>query len=366
MILIALRSLLPGRRRVVIPAYTCFSVPSAIVKSGLDVALCDVDLARYDYDYRYMHDAVDEDTLCVISGNLFGIPSDVSRIIGICRERGAYVVEDAAQAMGCTYGERLIGTIADAGFYSLGRGKNITCGAGGIVVTNSDAIAAALDRVYGQLAEPRFLEEMAEFFRAILMALFIRPSLYWFPAGLPFLKLGETVFYRDFPVKRLSGMKAGMLKNWRERLEEYNRTRKGNAEYYRSALDPCGVTNDKSQQKPTAAQASLRFPVLAHDRETRDDIVSCLPARRLGISRMYPTPINMIAEIQERFDGRSYPAAAAMADRLLTVPLHPLVREKDREKTSALLRERIKGSPVSEPESVQPAETNGMIERALP
>jgi dTDP-4-amino-4,6-dideoxygalactose transaminase len=127
-------------------------------------------------------------------------------------------------------------------------------------------------------------------------------------------------------------------------MEEYNRTRKENAEYYCKALDSCGVTNGKPQQRQTAAQASLRLPVLASDRETRDSIVSCLPARRLGISRMYPTPINMIAEIRERFNGSSYPAAAAMADRLFTVPLHPLLREKDRKKTSALLCERIKAS----------------------
>ncbi len=358
MILLALKALSPGRRRVVIPAYTCFSVPSAVVKAGLDVALCDVDPARYDYDYRCMPDAVDTDTLCVISGNLFGIPSDVSKISEICREKGAYVVEDAAQAMGCVYNnERLIGTVADAGFYSLGRGKNITCGAGGIIVTNSDSIAAALDKIYGQIEEPRFLENIAEFVKAAVLALFIRPSLYWLPAGLPFLKLGETVFYRDFPVKRLSGMKAGMLRNWRHRLEEYNRTRTENAGYYCNALETCGVTHAKSQQGITAAKASLRFPVLAVDRETRDKIISSQPGRGLGISRMYPAPINMINEIKERFVGMTYPAAAAMAECLFTVPIHPLLREKDRKKTSALLCELIKaGARISErKKSVRPA-----------
>jgi len=337
MILLALKALSPTKRRVVIPAYTCFSVPSAIVKAGLDVALCDVESVHFDYDYQCMRDAVDKDTLCVISGNLFGIPSDVEKIIEICRERGAYVVEDAAQAMGCTYHERLIGTIADVGFYSLGRGKNITCGAGGIIVTNSDGIASAIDKIYGQIEEPRFIEDIAEFVKAIFMFLFIHPSLYWFPAGLPFLKLGETVFYRDFPVKRLSGMKAAMLRNWQRRLEEYNRTRTMNAEYYSNALERCGVTHLKLQRGMTAAKASLRFPILAGDRETRDNIISCPTGRGLGISRMYPTPINMINEIKESFTGMTYPGAAAMADCLFTVPIHPLLRAKDRKKTSNLL-----------------------------
>jgi dTDP-4-amino-4,6-dideoxygalactose transaminase len=40
----------PGRREVVIPAYTCFSVPSAIARAGLTVRLCDVDPKTLDLD----------------------------------------------------------------------------------------------------------------------------------------------------------------------------------------------------------------------------------------------------------------------------------------------------------------------------
>lgn len=121
---------------MVIPAYTCFSVPSAVVKAGLDVALCDLDASTFDFDYRLLEAAVNEKTLCVIPSHLFGIPSEMDRVNAICREKGVYVVEDAAQAMrGPTKGK--LGTLGDVGFFSLGRGKNITCGSGGIIVTNS-------------------------------------------------------------------------------------------------------------------------------------------------------------------------------------------------------------------------------------
>ena len=323
-ILCALKSLSPNKRQVLLPAYTCFSVPSAVVKSGLEVALCDMDVDTYDYNHRLLQDAVNSDTLCVVSGNLFGIPSDIDRIVDVCRGKGIYVVEDAAQAMGCTHKNRLIGTIADVGFYSLGRGKNITCGSGGIIITNSDIIASAVNTMYNQLAEPRFLENIREFLKAILLGLFIRPSLYWFPAGLPFLKLGETFFYRDFPVERLSGMKAGILRNWRRRLEEYNRKRKENAAYY------CGALQLESRPGMTAATALLRFPVMADNREMRDNIIASSSKRGLGISRMYPTPINVIDEIKSSFSGQEYPAARLLSVCLFTVPIHPLLRERER------------------------------------
>jgi len=337
-ILLALKALSPLKRRVLIPAYTCFSVPSAIVKSGLDIDLCDIDPGNYDYNYELLPDAVDINTLCVITGNPFGIPSDVSKTLEICRDKGIYVVEDAAQAMGCSYKDQRIGTIGDVGFFSLGRGKNITCGSGGIIVTNSDIIAATIAAIYDQLVDPPFLEDAAEFIKALVMSVFISPSLYWFPASLPFLKLGETFFYHDFPVKRLSGMKTGMLKNWRQRLEEHNSTRKGNAEYYWNALKL-----DRKQGSSTV-NASLRLPVIAKNRKVRDNIVATLSGRGLGVTTMYPTAINMIDAIKNRFIGMNYPAAAMMAECLFTVPIHPLLREKDRKKTSALLHELIEAS----------------------
>lgn len=324
-ILGALKSLSPARKEVLIPAYTCYSVPSAVVKAGLNVALCDMDPERYDYDYRLFGEALSAETLCVLSGNLCGIPSDVARMLEHCKSRGIFVVEDAAQAMGGRYKDRLIGTIADVGFFSFGRGKNITCGSGGAIVTNSDALASAIGKHYRPLPRPGFWENVQELFLAAFLALFIRPALYWFPAGLPFLRLGETVFYRDFPVKRLSGMKAGLLRRWKQRLEEYNGTRRENRNYYCNDLQltACG---DFSDQTPM-----LRFPVTAVNREMRDRIVKRLTEQGLGAGRMYPASINMIEEIKSSFSGQEYPAARTLSERLFTVPTHPLLGKEERQ-----------------------------------
>ncbi|HZW36455.1 MAG TPA: DegT/DnrJ/EryC1/StrS family aminotransferase, partial [Candidatus Deferrimicrobiaceae bacterium] len=105
LILRALSSL-RNRRKVVIPAYTCYSVPSAIVKAGLDIALCDVDPDTLDFDYGRLEAIVDEKTLCVVPTHLFGIPSDIDRVRRTCEGKGIFIVEDAAQAMGGGSAER--------------------------------------------------------------------------------------------------------------------------------------------------------------------------------------------------------------------------------------------------------------------
>ncbi len=326
-ILRALHALEPGKRKVLIPAYTCFSVPSAIVKAGLDVSLCDIDNGTFDFNYRELAGAVDQDTLCVVSSHLFGMPADTDAALRLCSGKKIFVVEDAAQAMGAVHKGKLLGTSGDVGFFSLGRGKSVTCGSGGIIVTNNDGIAREIDRQYTDLETPGFGETLTDFFTAVLLQLFLRPSLYWFPAGLPFLRLGETIFDSSFPIKKMSGMKAGLMVRWRERLEKSNRIRSANASFFRSRI--AAVVNE---DRPSPC---IRLPYLASDEQKKETIVSDQQAKKLGISRMYPTPIHEIEELKNTFAGMTFPRAKRCADRLVTLPTHELLLPADKERIFA-------------------------------
>ncbi|MCK4787469.1 MAG: DegT/DnrJ/EryC1/StrS family aminotransferase, partial [Desulfobacteraceae bacterium] len=58
----------------------------------------------------------------------------------IAEDYNIFVVEDAAQALGSTYKGRKAGTIGDVGCFSFHSVKNITCGEGGALVTNSEEV----------------------------------------------------------------------------------------------------------------------------------------------------------------------------------------------------------------------------------
>jgi dTDP-4-amino-4,6-dideoxygalactose transaminase len=226
--------------------------------------------------------------------------------------------------MGGNYKGKMLGTIGDAGFFSLGRGKNVTCGSGGIIVTNSARIASVIERECRSLEKPRFHENLFEFLKVIILALFMNPAAYWLPAGLPFLKLGETIFCRDFPIQGFSGMRAGLLRDWQRRLEESNRIRKENADYFSKRL---GLKIGKAFPVPF-----LRLPVMTDNKETKDVIYAISSKKGMGIGRMYPVPVNEIEEIKDLFRGRVFPFAKAVAEGLLTVPTHRLLSEKDKER----------------------------------
>ena len=330
LILRALKRLAPGRHKVVIPAYTCFSVPSAIRKAGLTVAVCDLAQGTLDFDYSRLQGMVDAETLCVVATHLFGFPADVDRAREVCRSGNAYLVEDAAQAMGGTLEGKMLGALGDAGFYSLGRGKNLTCGDGGIVVTSSEAIGSALAAEYAGIGIPSFAGQVMTLLKVILTDLLQHPAAYWFPSGLKFLRLGETVFHPDFPVKRMGGVEAGMLTEFVSRLEEMNRTRSDNVRYY------LGLT---VQGDPGAPPFPCpRFPFLAIDEEARDRLYECSRREGFGVGRMYPHPVHEIAELRTCcVGGKSFPVADRIARTLITLPTHRFVNGADRGRIRRLL-----------------------------
>jgi dTDP-4-amino-4,6-dideoxygalactose transaminase len=284
--------------------------------------LCDINPATFDFDHALLERTLTANTLCVVAHHLFGMPSDIERVRAMCRARGIVVVEDAAQAMGVEANGRSLGTIGDAGIFSLGRGKTITCGSGGIIVTNSDRIADAVGRRCQALPRSRPGEVLRDFVLMALMALFVRPRLYWLPAALPFLRLGQTIFPKHVPLKRLSGMKAGVLREWQARLRKSNRIRSSAAADF-SRRTSIGLAHGPSHPY-------LRLPILAATPVERDRIYSLSQEEGLGLSVAYPTPINEIPEISAAFDGKRFPSARYVADHLLTVPVHHWLSEHDK------------------------------------
>jgi len=323
-----------GRRRVIIPAYTCFSVPSSIVKAGLEVVLCDVEPETLDFNFAELEGLINEDVLCVVPTHLFGRPADVDRVKRLCEGKGIAVVEDAAQAMGGQSGGRLLGTLGDVAFFSLGRGKNLTCGTGGIILTRSLSIAEKIKAEYATLPEAPRGEVLRNWLEMMMVRFFIHPALYWIPAGLPFLRLGETRFYTDFPMCRMDEVRAHLLQGWQRRLDLANQERAARAGWLIDGLDLY-----RRGIKPITGKEAvyLRLPVLLRNRETKEAV--CRKSRKegAGLSPNYPATIQEIPELAGRLASRTCIGAQEVVDRMVTLPTHQFVKERDRLKIDRAL-----------------------------
>ncbi len=281
-----------------------------------------------------MEDSLDNKTLCVIPTHLFGLPSNVQRLQTFQEKNGFWVVEDASQAMGVESDGEKLGTTGDVGFFSLGRGKNITCGSGGVIVTNSDKLARAISKEYSTVENLSLVENLMGYLSIVVMSVFLHPALYQFPAKLPFLNLGKTIYHKDFSVKKLSGMQAGILRAWKKRLSFSNGEREKNTKYFMKHLNTSLRVDNHN------AKALLRLPVIMNNKIAKDLVLSMSNENGFGISEMYPSPINKVEEIKGFFTHSEYPSASLISETLVTAPTHNFLCDKDRADIVRLLNKQ--------------------------
>lgn len=334
----ALHSLEPQRDVVAIPGYTCFSVPAAVVRAGLKLYPLEMVPETLDIDPRQFDNLPSRRLLCIITANLLGIPSNISEVSRVARVHGAFVLDDAAQSLGAIRSGQPSGTTADIGIFSLGRGKPLPAGEGGLAVANSDKIAAALGAEIHSLPHCSPTEELTLLAKAIATSIFLSPRLFWIPNSMKFLKLGVTEFDPAFPITRLSRISRLLLARLLPSLTTLNQARAI------KALQFAGVFEGNSDFSiPTIADDSqptfLRFPLLAKQPSSRDRAVRELCRVGIGATPFYPTAICDIPGIAEHMAVPHFhrPQAEGMSRRLLTIPTHRFMRAEDFHRIAVIL-----------------------------
>lgn len=84
----------------------------------------------------------------------FGFPTEIDRIVALCNQYGIPVVEDAAESLGTTYKEKHTGTFGLLGTYSFNGNKTVTCGGGGIIVTDNEELGKMAKHLTTQAKVP--------------------------------------------------------------------------------------------------------------------------------------------------------------------------------------------------------------------
>ena len=329
LILLALKEAHPDRDQVLMPAFACYSVPSAIVRAGLKIELCDINPVSLDFDFDQLAGKlVNPRLLCVIPIHLFGLPADIGRLKRLLRDPAVTVVEDAAQAMGGEWQGEKLGTLGDVGFFSLGRGKALSTVEGGVILTDRDELGRRLCTSVAVLPEYDSTGKLVLILYALALLILLRPAFFWFPNSLLFLRLGETRFDPDFPIKRMSAFQAGLTRGWREKLARLRQVRQAGVNAWAETL-PVPCFPPLAGQK--AAPDLIRFPLQLDTEEKAVELVRKSERLGLGIARTYPNAVNGIAGLREKFAGQDFLAARQAARRLVTLPVHGFLTSKDRE-----------------------------------
>lgn len=312
-----------GRDEVIVPAYTCYSVPASIERVGLRPRLCDVDPTTLGIDPDRLRSFDFSRVLAVISANLYGLPNDLPTIESVCRERGVYFVDDAAQALGASIANRPVGSFGDAGIFSFDKGKVISTMQGGAIVCGSTSLTEQLEVAVMSLPQTPAGERAINVLKLGVYAIFLRPALYPVIRALPFTGLGHTAYEPRYPITRLSPTSSAVADRLLTRLDEISSVRRRNASRLQRALEGL-LTIEPIRPLSGATAAYVRFPLRVREPGLRPVVVAALNRAGIGASVSYPAALADIPEVRSKLPpaDMNCPGARRIASTIITLPTH--------------------------------------------
>ena len=307
----------PDQNQILIPGYTCYSVPAAAVKAGLKVSLYDLNPNTFQPDLADLRQKISSSTLAVIGQHLLGVPSDIKALAGIAGHNGICCIEDAAQMLVGADEKRSRAGDADYTVYSFGRGKPLPLGQGGAMISprsnNLEPIArqiAPLNNSNGKSLMPAAVRILSW------------PGLYWSLEKLP-LGLGRTIYDPGFQVAGMSLAYQCLGDSALDDLDRLNRHRIHIAKVYNKAFgadtDAEGIT-----------VPPVRYPLLVDQQEKAYKLA------RYGIRRFYPQALCDLKDLKPELADPTIttPGARKIANTLVTLPTHLGISENIAQKIS--------------------------------
>lgn len=129
---------------VIMPSFTFVASFEAVLSVGAIPVLVDID-DTLTLNPESVRKAITPKSKCVMPVHMCGSMADMDALQAICKEHKLLLLEDACQSIGSTYKGKFLGTIGDAGTFSFDFVKTITCGEGGVVLTNNEEVYTKSD-----------------------------------------------------------------------------------------------------------------------------------------------------------------------------------------------------------------------------
>tara|TARA_Y100000022_G_C13223807_1_gene363785 strand:- start:22 stop:1212 length:1191 start_codon:yes stop_codon:yes gene_type:complete len=131
---------LPPSSEIIITPVADIGVVLPVIYENLIPVFGDLDPKTFNMSLESIKEKVTNKTKAVIVVHLAGNPSDIEEIAKFCKANDLYLMEDFSQAHGAKFNKKKIGSFGDISYGSYQQSKQITCGEGGVIVTNSEEL----------------------------------------------------------------------------------------------------------------------------------------------------------------------------------------------------------------------------------
>jgi len=323
---------------VLLPAYACPDLVSAVLYAGAKPVLVDLQADTPWMDLTRVTEAISAETVALIAVNFLGIAERLSALKLITAAHDIFLIEDNAQAMDIDTdtdtdseqrynGDKAM--IGDIAIMSFGRGKPISILGGGVVYSQNTTLCDNLSLLFAALPVMPF-NQWAYQLKVWAYNVLLNPYIYWIPANLPFLHLGETRFSALLTVTRLDAKRIEVF------VENYKRVQSGLYDKTSVIYDALQALSPASFiDLPALTRAKnprlLRYPVLLPSKDIRDRVLKRAKEEGLGVSIMYGKPLfdfEFFSELHPQQKTNTDLVATNFANRLITLPTHCRVNKK--------------------------------------
>jgi perosamine synthetase len=267
---------------VILPTFTMIATAFAICYCGATPVLLDANQDDWNLDVSQLESAISPKTKAILVVHIYGHPTDMDPVLEFAARHNLVVIEDAAEAIGSEYKGKLCGSFGRISCFSFFANKIITCGEGGMALTN-DAL------LYDRL---RYLKNLS------------------FPLGKSREYVHEEIGYNY----RMSNLHAALGCAQLERVREYVEMRRRNAALYSQRLAripglrlPVERPSVKNSYWMYGIVCEKQFPV------SRDELIAKL--LELGIeSRKFFKPMHLQKSIRDH--GFRAPSSMPVSEHL--------------------------------------------------
>ena len=296
---------------------------NCIVLAGGRPRLVDVEPGTYNLDLDQVEAAIGPATRAILPVHFAGLPVDLDRLYAIASHHGLRVIEDAAHAIGAEYRGRRVGSAGDTQVFSFHPNKNLTTGEGGAVVTRDPAMRRRIDllRFHGIDREA--------------WARFGRHGSQDYDILLPGYKFNMLDMQAALGIHQLPAL-GGFLERRRALADRYRERLAGWPELVLPS------TPAYEHRHAWHLFAPLVEPGAAG--MSRDELMARLKDRGIGTGLHYRAP-HLSTYYEKRWGWRrgDFPGAELVSDRILSLPLFPLMTDADHDRVVGALRAVFRG-----------------------
>lgn len=280
---------------VITTPFTFIATINSIISTGATPVLVDIDPETFTINPALIERAITTRTRAIMPVHLFGHLCEMDSILAIARKHRLTVVEDAAQAAGATFLGKHAGSFG-TGCFSFYATKNLTCGEGGAVVTDDDAVAERCRMVRNHGMRRRYFHEM----------------------------MGYNY--------RMSEISAAIGLCQMARFSERQKRRTENAAFLLAHIHKALVPVVREGYGHAWHQFTVKTPF--RNAQERNALVDRLRVKGIEAGIFYPLPVHRQAYLSDRYCGLSLPVAEEMAERVLSLPVHPELSQDALERIS--------------------------------